>query len=288
MNSPDHAYHTIVCAHCAYSFPVPVYCGNRFCPICGARRRRACREKLDHVVKSINSPPDTRLRFITLTIPNVADPALGVRTLIDSFRRLRQRNFWKSRVDGGVFVLELTGAPGNWNVHIHALVSSRWIPVKELSRHWSKVSPGRIVDIRFVPVKQIKNYLTKYITKSILPEKHQQEASDALKGTRMFQFFGDWYGLANEIKKISYECPKCGSRAWLIELGGDWSEMEFDNIDAQLIWDMQHMSNMTHDGAVASVESDKQRTIASHNEGENVARESDYLYDWKKTHNALK
>lgn len=287
MEHPDHDFHTIVCGQCAYSFPVPIYCGNRFCPICSTRRRRTCREKLNHVVENTQTTFDTRFRFVTLTIPNVDDPAAGVRTLIESFRRLRQRNFWRTRVDGGVFVIEMTGRPSRWHVHIHAFIMSRWLPIKELSRQWQKVSPGKIVDIKLIPFKAAKLYLTKYITKSTLPEPFQQIASDALKGVRMFQFFGSWHNLANELKPVSYECPKCNSRAWLFQQGDEWYHLKFDNLDAEDSWDMQNMSDYTFEGAKQVIELGKKTTQANYKERERQASESDYLYNWKKQHDMV-
>jgi len=204
-----HSFKTFTCAGCGYSFRAPVPCGNRFCAVCGGHRRRRIRSKLKALVSSIHPSLGYKIRFLTLTIPNVEDPRDGIKIIISSFRRLRNRSFWRNKVAGGAFVIECTGHPGSWHVHLHALLETRYIPVRLLSKHWRKVSPGRIVYLTNVPTNACINYLTKYLAKSEAPLAHQLILSEAFAGSRMFNVFGSWFALSLAIKPIKYACPKC-------------------------------------------------------------------------------
>lgn len=212
MNYSDdrHTYRTIQCGGCSNTFHVPLSCGDRFCSICSGPRRRKVRAKLDAIVKSLKFRKRYGIKFITLTIPNQEDPRAGFKIIQKSFRRLRQRSFWKWKVDGGAWVVEITGQPGRWHVHIHAVLESKFIRHSLLKRHWSEVSPGSIVYIQSIPVDTVVRYLTKYCAKSTVAEAHRIHISHALKGCRLFQPFGSWQSLALSVPKVDYCCPECG------------------------------------------------------------------------------
>jgi hypothetical protein len=137
--------------------------------------------------------------------------------LIRSFRRLRQRAWWKQRVNGGAYVIEVTGHPGRWHVHIHAVIEAEYLNAFKLSKIWRQVSPGRIVNIQKAWNKNLAGYLTKYLTADKMPEQLQAEASDALKGVRMYQVFGTWTKLDTSIPPHDRPCPECRGNTWLVE-----------------------------------------------------------------------
>lgn len=207
----QHTYSRFFCSSCGKHYDVPVYCGNRFCLHCSTARRARIRRKIIHIVANLPSIPSFKVRFLTLTIPNQVDLAVGARVLISSFRKLRQRQWWFNKVLGGCYVIEVTGRPGLWHVHLHAIIQSRFLPVRELSKQWRKCSPGMIVHIKNVPIRAVVSYVTKYVTKSQLDLCDQTTASTALKSFRMFQPFGSWHSIALTAPKYQYECPNCGN-----------------------------------------------------------------------------
>ena len=211
-----HSYQRIYCADCSNFRDVPTYCGDRFCPICSSPRRARVRHRLDSLIKHSPTPVGYSTKFITLTIPNSENLRLGVKALMEAFRRLRQQRWWKSYVDGGAFVVEITGHKGAWHIHIHAIISARFIPVRLLSKRWEKVSGGKIVWIKRIPTSACVLYLTKYLSKIATEDNEDFEVSDALKGIRLFQPIGAWHNLKLAHVKHPYKCTCCGGTHWMV------------------------------------------------------------------------
>lgn len=210
-----HAFTKIFCGSCGLDLTIPAYCGNRFCSVCGTARRDRIARRLQDLISAAPAVDGYSLKMITLTLPKAASPRAGVLELIRCFRRLRSLQRWRSRVSGGASVIEITGRPGAWHCHLHAIVMARYVPVRMLSRLWASVSPGFIVDIRQVHPDRAVRYLTKYLSKASVPEWLQVEVSRALKGTRLFQPFGDWYRLLPGSRKRPLCCASCGDANWL-------------------------------------------------------------------------
>lgn len=218
MDSDDrHDYKTFACGRCGDTFHAPVSCGDRFCSVCTGPRRRKVRAKLDAIVASLKMRKRYGIKFLTLTIPNQEDPREAFKCIQKSFRRLRQRSFWKWKVDGGAWVVEITGRPGRWHVHVHAVLEAKFIRHSLLKRHWSSVSPGNIVYIQSIPVSAVIRYLTKYVAKSEVGSEHRVQVSRALKGCRLFQPFGSWQALAITVGKVPYVCAECGYAHFVLQ-----------------------------------------------------------------------
>ena len=107
-----------------------------------------------------------------------------------------------------------------WNVHLHAIVESAYLPHDELTAKWSLVSPGIITHITRIPPSAIINYVTKYVTKSCLGYNDQLTASAALRGSRLYQPFGSWYAIDRSAPPYVSTCPDCGHAAWLYLVPG--------------------------------------------------------------------
>jgi ribosomal protein L37E len=210
LSDVKHRYRTIACRRCGDTFHVPISCGNRFCSICSGPRRRRVRAKLDAIVSHLRRHKQYSLKMLTLTIPNQEDIHDGFTKILHSFRRLRQRSFWKWKVKGGCWVVEVTGKPSAWHVHIHALLECKYIRHSLLKRHWMAVSDGSIVYIQQIHTSRAIGYVTKYISKGTVPEAFQLYISHGLKGARLFQVFGSWHNISLRVPKISYVCPECG------------------------------------------------------------------------------
>jgi len=231
MESNDnHEYITLYCAHCGQSYSVPQPCKNRFCSVCGYSRLSKVRRKLNYLVKRQVKSQKQDCRFLTLTIKNITNLPVMVKSLQKSFRRLRQRSFWKRKVTGGAFVIEVTKSGDKWHAHIHAIIAGDYIPFDTLLKHWMKVSTGRGVYIKQVPTNNLVGYLTKYISKSGDGVNSYDEyiVSDSLAGVKLFQPFGNWFGWVADFKPERPCCRTCGSNAGFI------SQFELDHLEIDI------------------------------------------------------
>jgi len=204
----------MLCMNCGTSIDVPVSCGNRFCPICSKSRAAKIRRKVGELFRHVVPKDGESIKFLTLTVPNQDDIADSMDQLIKSFRRLRQRRYYQRALSAGLTFIEVTGKSGDWNVHLHAIILSRYIPVERLARDWSAVSPGQIVHIKRIPAAAAVKYLTAYALKSNQSEHNQRLISRALKGRRLFQPFGTWHAMMSAIVTPDPICAECKASAW--------------------------------------------------------------------------
>jgi len=209
-----HRYVTLFCGHCGHSIKVPVYCGNRFCSECSKSRSSRLRIRIRGIISGLKVKKTDSIKLLTLTVPRQGSLADGVELLVKSFRRLRQRAYFRNRVRGGAYFIEFKHNSDGWNPHLHILIESAFIPVDVISEHWKAVSPGFIVDIRRIPPGQAINYCTKYCTKLDLPELLQLQATEVLKNKRLFTVFGSWTGVQKSIRITETCCSECDSRDW--------------------------------------------------------------------------
>lgn len=205
----DHQFIRVFCTGCGHHFDVPRPCKNRFCPVCSRTRNRKIRKNLGYIVSKIEPLKQYKVRHMILTVVNSPDLKATAKHLIKSFRRLRQRSWFKSKVTGGAFVLEVTGKPGNWHIHIHCMLHCRFLDVYQLSNIWQKCSGGRIVYMKNAPVKRLIHYLTSYLSKNGAPEEYHKEVSQAFSGLRMFNTFGTWHSFIAGQDHVPYCCPVC-------------------------------------------------------------------------------
>jgi len=214
---PSHSYRRLICSKCGQIHDVPLFCGDRFCPVCSAPRRARFRRRVQYIVGHIKNRDGYRWRFITLTIPNVANPSEGLNAVFASFRKLRQRKAWKARVFGGVAGAEVTYNGTAYHVHLHAIVFSRWFPQTDLCKLWRSVSAGKIVDIRIIPPRDAAAYFTKYVTKTSLPADCRKLVSDAFRSRRLYTAFGACHSIVvpRSFLQSVYECRKCGNSEWI-------------------------------------------------------------------------
>jgi len=214
LQEVDHNYIRILCCGCGKVFDCPLYCGNRFCDVCNSTRRKRVRRRMEYLIDHVPPSDGKNFLHLTLTIANQPDLSRMAKQLLLSFRRLRQRAFWKNHVDGGAFVIEITRSSYGWHAHIHAIIMSDFIPWKKLKREWTDVSGSSGVYIKKIPKIDIVRYLTKYITKTGLSLPDQYAASGALKGSRLFQPFGSWYAISCQAPKYVPQCTVCGGSSF--------------------------------------------------------------------------
>lgn len=177
------------------------HCHDRLCVPCQAGRRAALVERLCVRCAEV----EQRVRFVTLTLKCQPVPLVDqLDRLTASFRRLRQRKWWISRVVGGAAFLEvkLGRDSHQWHVHLHILCEGTFLDQRELSAEWHAVTgDSYITDVRaLVDARSRAGYVAKYATKPldgsvVNSPVHLDEAVVGLRGRRLFQCFGTWSAL---------------------------------------------------------------------------------------------
>lgn len=175
---------------------VPANCHDRLCTPCNVHRTVLLKTNL------LASLRRERHRFMTLTLRHTDRPLSDQLThLYASFRRLRQRAFWKRRVTGGLAMLEIeyNDQTCTWHPHLHILCTGHYVPLDELSRAWlAATKDSFIVHIRKVENrKRLIGYILKYANKPLPPTiTHQpgplREAILAVRARRFVIPFGRW------------------------------------------------------------------------------------------------
>ena len=175
------------------------HCHDRLCLPCGiARSRTIAANVREHI-------QDRPHRFLTLTV-KATDAPLSARIdhLLSSFRRLRNKVFWKKSQRGGVAFLEVKWNDdlGHWHPHLHLIAEGSWVDKRHLAKMWHEASRDSfIVDIRLVrdPAKTV-SYVCKYASKPIDADLYNHpdrldEAVESLHGRRLVFTFGTWRGV---------------------------------------------------------------------------------------------
>jgi len=175
-------------------------CHDRFCVPCSQERSNRIRCSL---LKHMHTRGNMKL--ITLTLAASDRPLHEILDRITKcFRLLRNKPLWKKNVKGGVSIIEtkIGDGSGKWHVHFHIVAETSFIPQRELSHLWHKITgDSHIVDIRQVGARVgAVSYITKYITKAadhsiVMSPKHLSEAITAFHGRRLVSTFGTWRGL---------------------------------------------------------------------------------------------
>jgi hypothetical protein len=214
----EHNFIRVYCAHCGATHDVIRPCGQRFCPACGHISRWRVRERLHQIFQKMKKIPGYRLKMLTLSMSNCTDLTGGLNELIASFRRLRQSKLWRSKITGGLFVIEIQGEPGNWHPHIHSFIYSLRIEWRALRDQWHRASKGGLaVWIANITNDKAIYYVTKYVTKPGTDIEYASLIDAAMKGRRLFQRFGTFHHLKLPKRLSAKKCEKCGHSDWLTE-----------------------------------------------------------------------
>lgn len=137
-------------------------------------------------------------------------------SILQAFKKLRKTKSWNYHVNGGAFVIEVTGGAGNWHVHLHVVIEARYYNWTDILKLWKKVSTGQGVWINDLSKQRITGYLTKYLSKSAVSIDDRDDLNAALKGTRLFQPFGSWFALNRKYEKPPSICPKCKGTCFIL------------------------------------------------------------------------
>lgn len=175
------------------------YCHDRFCRPCSVARSNLIAGNLRGRIR--NKPH----RFVTLTLRQTDQPLHKcLDRLYFAFAKLRRSSLWQEAVYGGVACLELTRGQKNdhWHVHLHCIVSGKFLPQDKLSDAWLRATgDSPIVDVRMIgdherTVRYVAKYAAKGLDASILRQQDVlDEAVEALHKRRLALTFGDWRGV---------------------------------------------------------------------------------------------
>lgn len=196
-------------------------CRERWCPMCAKQKAKYARRSTQDWTESLEEP-----RFLTLTLKHCRDNLkTQIDFLQDAFRRLRYRSYWKKRVDGGIWFMQIhrSISDGCWHPHFHILLDGKYLEQGILSALWDLVTFGSpIIDIRRVHnAEESASYVARY---SARPAKladmsinDRCEMILALKGKRLSGTFGT-------AKCVTLTPPK-------IDDGTEWQQIGwFDRI----------------------------------------------------------
>ena len=141
----------------------PFRCGSWECYCCGYRMRQNLVEEIERVCR--DRPDMSRLLTLTLDPSKVPDGAEDHKYLTERWNALRTR---LKREVGDFSYIWVREEQENGNPHLHAIVS-RYLPQEVVSRSWSDLGGGEIVDIRKIErVEKAAHYVGKYLTKDAL------------------------------------------------------------------------------------------------------------------------
>ena len=146
-------------------------------------------------------------------VPGVNGTA-GVKRIVSAFKRLRQETFWKVASNSGAWVVEVTGSPGRWHIHIHALIVGDFMKQAIISNAWKKLTDAPVVHIKAISVEKGVGYVTKYISKGNFHPDYVEQVAYALKSVRLFNVFGQWHNSKAPKVKLVCTCKRCQGTRW--------------------------------------------------------------------------
>jgi len=224
----DHPTIRFYCTSCRKFFDVYSNCGVRSCPVCRYKQfNRLYSGYIDFVQRE---KPNN---LLTLTIVN--QPYIvraWVHSIRTNFSKLLRRVYYKSRISGGMYTIECINKGNDWNVHLHAIISSDEIPKSRLSTDWHILTgDSYIVDIE--PIESIEKafrYILKDFMKTPPLNGQENEYNEAMRRFRFVSKFGTWYKVSP--KSLSPgKCPHCGSLDLLSEYYLDSQIRIMHNLD---------------------------------------------------------
>lgn len=222
-----HEWLSVLCSHCGSKKVVPVPCGDRFCQTCNKSRMMRTRRRLRWIFSRVRPRGQYKFAFLTLTLPSMSNPSKMLDKLVRSFRILRQGQYWKDNVEGGLFVVEVKRGQGGhgWHLHIHAILLARRLDLRKegyIRSKWRKLTGGTSINLKLVDgQRSLISYVTKYITKTDLTGDDRADVSLLLKGRRLFQPFGSFHNASLGQKHLPPVCSECGHEGFIV-----WREIE--------------------------------------------------------------
>lgn len=173
-------------------------CRDRLCPRCQQHRGREAATRIAALVSGWPS-----CRFATLTLRHRDGPlSAELDRLHLAFKAIRKTPEWHTRVNAGVWSIEVTrnSQTKRWHAHVHLLYRGEFFPQKLLSELWKKITgDSEIVDVRAVPDREkTARYIAAYVSKPADVERWSEgeicEYAAAMHGRRLLHTFGKAHG----------------------------------------------------------------------------------------------
>jgi hypothetical protein len=221
---------------------------SRLCPSYQARMSKRARKMVFAALHRVKANSDERLRFVTLTVPNLGASFERTMKVLDAaIVLLKKRQWFKRNFRGGIQSLETTiGEASHYHSHVHILAFSEWIVWERLGEEWTScvreacrrfdvlldvcTSHLRlVVDVRLVVGKSRGSRKTigfedaiqevcKYVVKGSdwlkVPVEKLCEIERVLRGRKMVRTFGE----CSEKKSTSAESAFVFSRSDTAEI----------------------------------------------------------------------
>jgi hypothetical protein len=229
IGTTSHRSIRLYCGSTGHIKDLKLKCSDRTCDECRKRTYFRLFKGWFKLAEEMKNP-----KLLTLTTVNVAELTKEhLRFIRSSFVRLMRRKYYKDRILGGLYVVELKNIGKGWNIHLHALIETisgmdGFLLQRKISDDWLEITRhSKIVDIRQAESgKRSLGYILKYLTKT--PEINGESVvyNIALKGTRLIQTFGKLYSKRKPEKK-KMACAECGCDWWMT----DRMVWEFDIIE---------------------------------------------------------
>lgn len=169
-------------------------CHLRWCPMCAQVRSNFISRQVQEWIAGTSYS-----KFVTLTVKSTDDPiADQINHLYDSFKRLRKKKDWKSKINAGVWFFQITQSAktGLWHPHLHIIAAGKYFSKRQLSRVWlTCTGDSPIVDIKAVKdKKQAAQYAARYAAKPAaldsMPTSESAALIMALHGRRICGCWG--------------------------------------------------------------------------------------------------
>lgn len=228
MDACGNASVEIECNNCGDRHHVDHHCDNRVCDKCGESRWSRTVKSLKKRI--FNRMDWNNVRFMTLTYGNLSELTRSdIKDIREDFKRLKRREFFAGRIDGGVYSIECNWTDNGWNLHLHVVYQGGFIQQDRLSEAWEDLTGYPVVDIRKSNDKDSDaEELAKYITKQPDVSSDDSDESPEVKAERLMEYhramyqtnliqpFGIFHHSSDHAVSLKwanakYECPECGS-----------------------------------------------------------------------------
>jgi hypothetical protein len=109
--------------------PATYKCSQRACPRCSKRRKkRIYRDYLPYLTEYMaKRDSHYQLRFLTISPKNYDNLDYGLNHIRKSFSKFLRTKYIKERIKAGFYVIETKKLDKGWNIHIHAIIFSRYL-----------------------------------------------------------------------------------------------------------------------------------------------------------------
>jgi len=187
IETTSHRQLKLYCEHCGEIKTAIMKCSDRTCEFCRKRIYYKLLKGWQDLTKQMRNP-----KLLTLTTVNVDQlKTTDVQNIRKCFGRLIRQKYYKERITGGLYVIEIKNIGKGWNIHLHALIDTKdgfdgYMEQKKISADWLKITKtSKIVDIRRAKNPQISlRYILKYLIKTPEINGEVDTYNSALRGSR--------------------------------------------------------------------------------------------------------